>query len=72
MRLVIAALCYSLIGCLPTLTRLQMNLRVGATTQAEELETFGAPNITTIDGAGREVWTYTRNATITQSSADSQ
>jgi hypothetical protein len=50
----------------------QMSLRVGVTTQAEVLDTFGAPNITTIDGAGREVWTYQRNATVAPSSPDRQ
>ena len=32
------------------------------------LETFGAPNITTRDGSGREVWTYQRAAQVSQSS----
>ena len=42
----------------------QMTLRVGTTTQAEVLETFGGPNVTTIDGDGREVWMYDRFATV--------
>lgn len=46
----------------------QMTLRVGQTSQAEVLETFGGPNITTLDGEGREVWVYDRHATV---SADS-
>lgn len=45
----------------------QMNLQVGETTQAQVLEAFGAPNITTIDGSGNEVWTYERHATVTRS-----
>jgi len=45
----------------------QMNLQVGETTQYEVLETFGAPNITTVDGSGQEVWTYERHATVTTS-----
>jgi len=45
----------------------QMNLRVGETTQAQVLDVFGAPNITTIDGSGQEVWTYQRAATVEQS-----
>ena len=49
----------------------QMNLRVGETTQAQVLETFGAPNITTIDGAGNEVWSYQRHATASQQSGNS-
>ncbi|UIJ44827.1 hypothetical protein LZK98_04810 [Sphingomonas cannabina] len=43
----------------------QMTVKVGTTTQAEVLETFGAPNITTIDGNGREMWVYDRHATVT-------
>jgi len=43
----------------------QMTIRVGQTDQAEILQTFGAPNITTIDGAGQEVWVYDRQATVT-------
>jgi len=46
-----------------------MTLRVGTTTQAEVLETFGAPNITTVDGQGQEVWVYDRQATVTSDSS---
>lgn len=42
----------------------QMTLRVGETTQAQVLETFGAPNITTVDGTGQEMWVYDRQATV--------
>lgn len=49
----------------------QMNIRVGETTQTQVLEVFGAPNITTIDGSGQEVWSYQRAATATQSSSNS-
>lgn len=45
----------------------QMTLHVGVTTQAEVLETFGAPNITTIDAQEQEVWVYDRQATVTSS-----
>lgn len=48
----------------------QLNLQTGATTKAEVLEDFGAPNVTTRDGAGREVWSYQRAATATQSSSN--
>lgn len=48
----------------------QMKLKVGVTTQLEVLEAFGAPNITTLDGTGQEVWTYQRQATVSQSSTD--
>lgn len=47
----------------------QMTVRVGTTTQAEVLETFGAPNITTIDGAGQEMWVYDRQATVSSDSS---
>ncbi|EMD81581.1 hypothetical protein C725_3047 [Pacificimonas flava] len=35
------------------------------------LEKFGAPNITTVDGSGRQVWSYQRHATVTQSNSGS-
>jgi hypothetical protein len=43
----------------------QMTLKVGVTTQAEILETFGGPNITTTDANGGEMWVYDRHATVT-------
>ncbi len=49
----------------------QMNLQVGMTTKAEVIETFGAPNVTTRDGEGREVWSYQRAARVSQSSSRS-
>ncbi|RLD00986.1 MAG: hypothetical protein DRI32_09725 [Chloroflexi bacterium] len=49
----------------------QMNLVVGKTTKSDVLENFGSPNITTRDGAGREVWTYQRAAQVAQSSSQS-
>lgn len=42
----------------------QMTLKVGQTTQAEIIENFGGPNITTIDGSGQEMWVYDRHATV--------
>lgn len=42
----------------------QLYLRVGTTTQYEVLEAFGGPNISTLDGDGREVWVYDRHATV--------
>ena len=42
----------------------QMNLKVGTTTQAQIIEAFGGPNITTIDGSGQEMWGYDRHATV--------
>lgn len=49
----------------------QLNLRVGTTTKAEVLDKFGAPNITTRDAGGQEVWSYQRMATVSQSSSSS-
>lgn len=49
----------------------QLNLKVGQTSKAEVLEKFGSPNITTRDGAGQEVWSYQRMATVSQSSSSS-
>lgn len=49
----------------------QLNLKVGETTQTQVLEVFGAPNITSIDGSGQEVWTYQRAATVAQSASSS-
>ena len=72
-----------LIGCTPapkplternsqlTQGNVQMNLVVGKTTKVEVLENFGSPNITTRDGAGREVWSYQRAAQVSQSSSQS-
>ena len=47
----------------------QMNLKIGETSQTQVLEVFGAPNITSIDGSGQEVWTYQRAATTSQSAS---
>jgi hypothetical protein len=43
----------------------QLNVKVGVTTQADIIEAFGAPNITTIDGSNQEMWVYDRHATVT-------
>ena len=48
----------------------QLKLRKGVTTQSEVLETFGSPNITALDGDGREMWTYRRHATVTNESKE--
>ena len=50
----------------------QLNLVVGETTKADVLETFGAPNVTTRDGSGREVWTWQRAAQVNQSSSNAR
>ena len=49
----------------------QMNLEVGKTTKSDVIETFGAPNITTRASSGNEVWTYQRQAQVSQSSSSS-
>ncbi|MDX2419172.1 MAG: hypothetical protein QNK19_17065 [Xanthomonadales bacterium] len=77
--LVVSAIGCTTVATQPVTTRnselthgtVQMNLRVGETTQTEVLETFGAPNITTIDGSGKEVWTFQRAASVAQSSSSS-
>ena len=46
----------------------QLKLQKGVTTQNDIVEAFGAPNNTTIDGDGREAWTYRRHATVTTGS----
>ena len=38
----------------------QLTLKNGVTTQTEVLETFGAPNVATVDSDGNEVWTTRR------------
>jgi outer membrane protein assembly factor BamE (lipoprotein component of BamABCDE complex) len=48
-----------------------LKLQKGVTTQNDVIEAFGAPNITTIDGDGREVWTYRRHATVTTAGGNS-
>lgn len=45
---------------------------MGQTSQYEVIEAFGAPNITTIDGAGQEVWVYQRHAIITNAENSSR
>ncbi|MEX2381589.1 MAG: hypothetical protein WD490_04340 [Opitutales bacterium] len=49
----------------------QLNMEVGKTTKANVLDVFGAPNVTTRDGAGLEVWSYQRQAQVSQSSSRS-
>lgn len=45
----------------------QMHIATGVTTEAQILDIFGAPNVTTRDGQGQEVWTYQRQAQVNQS-----
>ena len=81
--LVICVFLFSLVGCaLPpehvadkksdlTQGNVQMNLIVGQTLKSDVLESFGSPNVTTRDGAGREVWSYQRAAQVAKSSKQS-
>ena len=81
--LVVCIFLTSLVGCvLPpepvidqnsdlTQGNVQMNLIVGQTSKADVLENFGSPNVTTRDGAGREVWSYQRAAQVEKSSKQS-
>ena len=50
----------------------QLNLEVGVTTKAQVLDVFGAPNVTTRDGSGREVWSYQRAGQVAQSTSQSE
>lgn len=45
----------------------QLTLKKGVTDQADVLNTFGPPNVATIDASGNEVWTYQKNATVAKS-----
>lgn len=78
--MLLLGLLLGLAGCTPppaplqsdsplTQGNVQLNVAVGKTTKAEVLEIFGAPNVTTRDGAGREVWSYQRAAQVSQSSS---
>ena len=49
----------------------QLSIKKGETTQTQVLEVFGAPNITSIDASGQEVWTYQRHATVSQGTSSS-
>ncbi len=84
MRVLVLAAFAALAGCATTSTgpldqrnseltqgNVQLNLKVGQTSKAEVLEKFGSPNITTRDGAGQEVWSYQRMATVSQSTSSS-
>jgi len=44
----------------------------GKTTQAELIELFGGPNISTMDSDGVETWVYERSASETDTASESQ
>ena len=54
-----------------TAGQVSLTLKKNVTTQAEVVETFGAPNIVTSNGDGEEVWTYQKNATVSSGSSSS-
>ncbi len=48
--------------------QVSMTLKKDITTKQEVLNTFGSPNIVTQDSDGNSIWTYQKNASITQGS----
>lgn len=54
-----------------TAGQVSLTLKKNVTTQAEVVETFGAPNIVTANGDGDEIWTYQKNATVSNGSSSS-
>lgn len=54
-----------------TTGQVQITLKKNETTQTEVLETFGSPNLVTVNSEGEEVWTYQRHATVANSSNSS-
>ena len=50
----------------------QLNIQVGVTTKAQVLDVFGAPNITTRNGNGQEVWSYQRAGSTAQNTSSEQ
>ncbi len=51
--------------------QVSLTLKKNITTQAEVVETFGAPNLVTQNADGEEVWTYQRNATVANAVSNS-
>lgn len=51
--------------------QVSMTLKKNITTQAEVVETFGAPNLVTQNADGEDVWTYQKNATIANAVSNS-
>jgi len=49
--------------------QVQLTLVKGVTTQTQVIEAFGAPNVTSLDAQGHEVWTYQRHATASRGSS---
>lgn len=51
--------------------QVSMTLKKNITTQAEVVETFGAPNLVTQNADGEDVWTYQKNATVANAASNS-
>jgi hypothetical protein len=51
--------------------QVSMTLKKNITTQAEVVEVFGAPNLVTQNADGEDVWTYQKNATVANATANS-
>ncbi|QWD60116.1 hypothetical protein [Polynucleobacter sp. MWH-UH35A] len=51
--------------------QVSLTLKKNITTQAEVVETFGAPNLVTQNADGEEVWTYQKNATVSNAASNS-
>ena len=51
--------------------QVSLTLKKNITTQAEVVETFGAPNLVTQNADGEEVWTYQKNATVSNADSNS-
>lgn len=54
-----------------TTGQVQITLKKDVTTQTEVVEAFGAPNLVTLNSSGEEVWTYQKNATVTNATSSS-
>jgi len=72
------AACSVCVGCVSPATapnsslthgQVQLTLVKGVTTQMQVIETFGSPNVTSLDAEGHEVWTYQRHATSSRGSS---
>ena len=51
--------------------QVSLTLKKNITTQTEVVETFGAPNLVTQNADGEEVWTYQKNATVSNAASNS-
>lgn len=54
-----------------TTGQVQLKLQKDVTTQEQVLEAFGAPNLVTLNSEGEEVWTYQKNATVSNETSSS-